>query len=58
MYVYVKDVQISETLFPLKPKAETVQYWEASEDFDTDYDRENPVTRKEAMAEWNRRDDP
>jgi hypothetical protein len=34
-----------------------VEYFEASEDFDTDYDRENPVTRKEAMAEWNRRDE-
>lgn len=40
-------------LFPMKQKSETVPYTEAEQDFDTDYDRENPVTKKEALMELN-----
>jgi hypothetical protein len=29
-------------------------YEDAHKDFDTDYDRENPVTRKAALKEWRK----
>jgi hypothetical protein len=41
----------------MKQKAEVVKYWEAQESFDTDYDRENPVTRKEAMQDLQKHDE-
>ncbi|CAD8115777.1 unnamed protein product [Paramecium sonneborni] len=43
---------ISSVLFPLEQKDEVLSYEEAEEYFNTDYDRENPVTRREALEEF------
>ena len=41
--------QISEILFPLGSEDETIDYKTAKENFVTSYEKENPVTRKEAL---------
>lgn len=37
---------------PISPKP--IPYDEGSLDFDTDYDRENPVTKSRAIKEFNK----
>lgn len=46
---------ISSVLFPLEQKDEIQTYYEAEEYFNTDYDRENPVTRREALHEMGKK---
>ncbi|KAL4444843.1 hypothetical protein ABPG74_016051 [Tetrahymena malaccensis] len=44
--------KINEFLFPLGDSDEEKTYKEVHLDFDTDYDRENPVTRKESLVHF------
>lgn len=36
----------------LQSQPEETKYSDAVLDFDTDYDRENPVTKKKALKQW------
>jgi len=44
--------KFNEWLFPMKSEDEETDYNTAKLDFDTDYDRENPVTKHSALKEW------
>lgn len=44
--------KFNEWLFPIDGDDETTTYQEARIDFDTDYDRENPITKHSALKEW------
>ncbi|CAD8169509.1 unnamed protein product [Paramecium pentaurelia] len=51
VYILLPMEDISSVLFPLEQKDEVQSYYEAEEYFNTDYDRENPVTRREILHE-------
>ncbi|CAK58012.1 unnamed protein product (macronuclear) [Paramecium tetraurelia] len=51
VYILLPMEDISSVLFPLEQKDEVQTYYEAEEHFNTDYDRENPVTRREILHE-------
>ncbi|CAD8055184.1 unnamed protein product [Paramecium primaurelia] len=55
LYQQLPMEDISEYLFPVENNEEIKPYAEGSASFDTDYDRENPVTKHQALAEWNKR---
>ena len=55
MYNILPMEDISSVLFPLEQKDEIQTYYEAEEYFNTDYDRENPVTRMEALHEMGKK---
>ncbi|CAD8069040.1 unnamed protein product [Paramecium sonneborni] len=55
LYQQLPMEDISEYLFPVENNEEIKPYAEGSANFDTDYDRENPVTRHKALNEWNQR---
>ncbi|CAD8188436.1 unnamed protein product [Paramecium octaurelia] len=42
-----------EAMFPVKNFEDPVSYTKAQIEFDTDYDRENPVTKEKAIAEYS-----
>ncbi|CAD8205212.1 unnamed protein product [Paramecium pentaurelia] len=42
-----------DSMFPIKNFEEPVSYKKAQIEFDTDYDRENPVTKQKAIAEYS-----
>jgi hypothetical protein len=48
-YTPIPKARLNELLFPLFNEDESVPYDVAVLDFDTDYDRENPITRKAAL---------
>ena len=47
--LFFKINKISDILFPIKPKPEEKSYSEAEKEFITDYDLENPVTKREVL---------
>lgn len=49
IYTCSPKERINELLFPIMNVDEPMIYDEAEKDFDTDYDRENPLTRKAAL---------
>ena len=49
IYSILPMQEINEKLFPLEEQDEEVTYDIANGEFDTDYDRENPVYKKHAM---------
>ncbi|CAK64341.1 unnamed protein product (macronuclear) [Paramecium tetraurelia] len=53
IYASLPMEDISEYLFPVVNNEEIKPYDEGCLGFDTDYDRENPVTRHKAIEEWN-----
>lgn len=62
VYTPLPKDKVNILLFPLysegnfffiKPD-EDIPYDQAVENFDTDYDRENPVTRKAALEDWRK----
>ncbi|CAD8147563.1 unnamed protein product [Paramecium octaurelia] len=55
IYQQLPMEDISEYLFPVENNEEIKPYAEGSASFDTDYDRENPVTKHKALAEWNQK---
>ncbi|CAD8112660.1 unnamed protein product [Paramecium sonneborni] len=55
LYNLLPMEDISIVLFPLEQKDEVLMYEEAEQYFNTDYDRENHVTRREALEEFARK---
>lgn len=45
LYVFLPMENFNKKLFPIPEENEVLEYSEAEISFDTDYDRENPVTR-------------
>ena len=52
VYSLLPMEHFSEMLLPVKAESEKLTYDEVVADFDTDYDRENPVTKPQALAHW------
>ena len=52
VYALLPMEEFSEKIFPVKAESEKLTYDEVVADFDTDYDRENPVTKSKALANW------
>lgn len=48
----IMQISVITALFTKRTKYSTIPYSDSSKVFPTDYDRMNPVTQKEAMAEW------
>ncbi|CAD8136214.1 unnamed protein product [Paramecium pentaurelia] len=55
IYASLPMEDISEKLFPVVNNEQCKPYDEGSQGFDTDYDRENPITRNKAIEEWNKK---
>ncbi|CAD8048026.1 unnamed protein product [Paramecium sonneborni] len=55
VYASLPMEDISERLFPVVNNEQSKPYDEGCQGFDTDYDRENPITRNKAIEEWNKR---
>lgn len=53
IYFILPTDYLSLYLFPIKENIEKTRYDEVCKDFDTDYDRENPITKREAIKEFN-----
>jgi hypothetical protein len=54
LYTLAFKGKINELFFPIMNADEPTSYDEAEKDFDTDYDRENPLTRKAALKNWRK----
>lgn len=52
IYAFLPMEEFSEKLFPVKAESEQLTYDEVVKEFDTDYDRENPVTKAKALSKW------
>eukprot|EP00828_Plagiopyla_frontata_P011732 TRINITY_DN16520_c0_g1_i2.p3 TRINITY_DN16520_c0_g1~~TRINITY_DN16520_c0_g1_i2.p3 ORF type:complete len:160 (+),score=19.55 TRINITY_DN16520_c0_g1_i2:305-784(+) len=52
IYLLLPLETLNQMLFALPDQAENEEYKDAEISFDTDYDRENPVTKQAAMVKW------
>ncbi len=52
LYIFLPMENFNQKLFPIPEENEILEYSEAEISFDTDYDRENPVTKQAAMVNW------
>ena len=51
-YLLLPLETLNSMLFALPDQTENEEYKDAEISFDTDYDRENPVTKQAAMVKW------
>jgi len=52
VYIILPMKKINEFLFEVGSEDEVVVYGDAEADFETDYDRENPITKHHSMERW------